>query len=73
MNEELKAAIAYFEDAIRESDEIIADCSQKLQEELDDQKRHFVVALNALRRAAERDGYKACYPDHGAAGRTQPP
>ena len=31
---EIKKAIAYFEDAIRESDEIIADCSETLQAEL---------------------------------------
>lgn len=41
-------AFAYFEDAIKESDEIIADCSPNLQAELTEQKGHFEVALEAL-------------------------
>lgn len=41
-------AIAYFEDAVRESDEIIADCSPALQVELTEQKSHFVVALEVM-------------------------
>lgn len=48
---ELKKAIAYFEDAVRESDEIIADCSPALQAELTEQKGHFVLALEIMRRA----------------------
>lgn len=47
---EINQAIAYFEDAIRESDEIIADCSEALQAGLTEQKRHFEVALAAIRR-----------------------
>jgi hypothetical protein len=43
-------AIAYFEDAVRESDEIIADCSPALQAELTAQKNHFVVALEVMRK-----------------------
>lgn len=43
-----KQAIAYFEDAIKETDEIIADCTPELQAELIEQKGHFVVALEAL-------------------------
>ena len=43
------AAITYFEDAVRESDEIIADCTEALQAELNEQKGHFIVALDALR------------------------
>lgn len=39
----LELAIEYFEDAILESDEVIADCSTDLK------KNHFVVALEALR------------------------
>lgn len=46
-----RAAIAYFEDAIRESDEIIADCTPALQAELEEQKGYFAVALEAMRRA----------------------
>lgn len=47
----LLAAIAYFEDAIRESDEIMEGCTPSLQSELTEQKGHFVVALEAMRRA----------------------
>jgi hypothetical protein len=47
--------IAYFEDAVKESDEIIADCSSELQAELTEQKGHFVVALAALREKAARE------------------
>jgi hypothetical protein len=50
--DELQAAIAYFEDAIRESDEIISECSPALQKELSEQKRHFEVALEVMRRPA---------------------
>ena len=50
-----QAAIAYIEDAVRESDEIIAECSPALQAELTEQKQHFVVALDALRAQAERE------------------
>lgn len=35
----LEQVIAYFEDAIRESDEIIAECSEALQKELMEQKK----------------------------------
>lgn len=50
-----QSAIAYFEDAVRETDEIIEDCSPNLQAELIEQKKHFVVALAALRAQAERE------------------
>ena len=46
----LEQAIAYFEDTIRESDEIIAECSEALQKELTGQKGHFEVALEAMKR-----------------------
>ena len=46
----LKKAIAYFEDAIRESDEIVAECSEKLQKELTEQKKHFEVALKIMKK-----------------------
>lgn len=49
--QEIQAAIAYFEDAVKESDEIIDECSLALQAELTEQKQHFVIALNALRHA----------------------
>ena len=41
-------AIIYFEDAIKESDETIEDCSEKLKASLIEQKEHFIVALEAL-------------------------
>lgn len=47
---EIEKAIEYFEDAVRESDEIIADCSEALQAELTEQKQHSVVALEVMRR-----------------------
>lgn len=46
---EIEAAIAYFEDAVREIGEIISECSPDLQAELEEQKRHFAVALEALK------------------------
>lgn len=46
----LKQAIAYFEDAIRESNEIISGCTPKLQEELMKYTGHFEVALEAMRK-----------------------
>jgi len=60
----LKKAIAYFEDAILESDEIIAECSEALQKELMEQKKHFEVALEAMKEKQERkDGCAYCVPD----------
>ena len=45
----LEKAIAYFEDAVRESDEILAaECSKQLQKELTEQKCHFEVALGMM-------------------------
>jgi rubrerythrin len=46
----LEQAIAYFEDAIRESDEIIAECSRDLQKKLTKQKGHFEVAVEAMKK-----------------------
>lgn len=48
MEEKLKLAIAYFKDAIKESDEIIAECSEDLKTELLSQKRHFEIAVEAM-------------------------
>jgi NADH pyrophosphatase NudC (nudix superfamily) len=56
----IEQAIAYFEDAIRESDEIIVDCSEALQAELTEQKEHFVAALSALRAQQERENPQPC-------------
>ena len=42
----LEQAIAYFEDAIRESDEIMAECSEALQKELTEQKKCFESEQN---------------------------
>lgn len=47
-------AIAYFEDAVKESDELINDCSPNLQKELTAQKEHLIIALTALREKAEK-------------------
>lgn len=56
---EIAAAIAYFEDAIQESDGIISECSPAFRAGLTEQRRHFVVALEAMERLArveaERD------------------
>lgn len=52
--EKAKQAAAYFEDAVRESDLIIVDCSDQLAAELAEQKEHFVVALEALRRYVDQ-------------------
>ncbi|HYE80852.1 MAG TPA: hypothetical protein VEG39_01660 [Clostridia bacterium] len=45
----LRSAIEYFEDAIRESDEIIEDCSEDLKAELINQKKHFETAVEAMK------------------------
>lgn len=52
---EIKKAIEYLDDACKESDEIISECSAQLQKELLEQKAHFVIALQALREKAEND------------------
>jgi hypothetical protein len=44
---ELERAIAWFEEAVRETDEILDKCSQELQEELIEQKGHFITGLIA--------------------------
>ena len=50
---EIKNAIDYFEDAVKETNEIIADCSPALQAELTEQKQHFVVALEVMHEKAK--------------------
>ena len=54
----IEKAIEYFEDAVRESDEIIDECSEALKAELTEQKQCFVVALQALQEKAKRQ--KGC-------------
>lgn len=44
----LKLAFDYFNDAIKESDEIIEECNEDLKEMLIEQKEHFIIALKAL-------------------------
>lgn len=56
----LEQAITYFEDAIRESDEIIAECSEELQEELTEQKGHFEVALKIMKKWNRERECKYC-------------
>ena len=43
-------AIRFLEDAIRESDEIMACCSPVLQTELTEQSSYFEAAISAMRR-----------------------
>lgn len=56
----LEQAIAYFEDAIRESDEIIAECSEALQKELMEQKKHFEIALKIMKKWNGEGDCKYC-------------
>lgn len=46
--EDINKAIAYFDDAVKETDEIIANCSDDLKQELTEQGMHFVVAIKIL-------------------------
>lgn len=52
MKRETLRAIQYFEDAVREADEIIAQADGAERDELSRQRRHFYVALRAMRRTA---------------------
>ena len=56
----LKKAIAYFEDAIRESDEIIAERSEALQKELMEQKKHSEIALKIMKKWNGEGDCKYC-------------
>jgi len=56
----LEQAIAYFEDAIKESDEIIAECSEKLQKGLTEQKGHFETALKVMKKWNGEGDCKYC-------------
>ena len=47
--EELKKSIAYFEESLEEIDEFMDECSPALQAELEEERKHFVAALDALR------------------------
>ncbi|SFH34535.1 hypothetical protein SAMN05660649_04838 [Desulfotomaculum arcticum] len=44
----LTPAIKYFKDAIKESDEISAECSESLKTELTKQKGYFIIAVAAM-------------------------
>lgn len=46
--EDLCEASEYFEAAVRESEEIIAECSEDLAAELREQQFHFRTALQAM-------------------------
>ena len=48
-----KEAIIYFQDAIKESDEIIDECSDALKKELIKQREHFVTALAVIEKLAK--------------------
>ena len=47
--EDIGLAIGYFEDTIRESFEILDECTPALRKELWEQKRHLEVALGIMR------------------------
>lgn len=68
----LEQAIAYFEDAIRESDEIIAECSEALQKELTEQKGYFVVAVEVMKEKQEREKGCGCCQDETFDAETLP-
>ncbi len=55
---DIEKAIAYLEDAVKETDEIIVDCSQRLQAELREQKEYFIIAVLALHEKTERENPK---------------
>ena len=57
-NNRLESAIEYFEGAIKESDEIIADVgyNQDLRKEYIKQKEHFVVAVKAMKTVTRLPG-----------------
>ena len=55
--DQINAAIEYFADAVKETDEIINDCSDDLKHELLAQKEHFVVALDALKKQVPHTGW----------------
>lgn len=67
----IEAAMEYFRDAVRESDELIEEmkCSEMLKAELLKQKKHFEVALVALREQERREqGCEYCTPVEGDYG-----
>lgn len=49
----LAGAIAYFEDAVREGDEIMAECGTDVQAALVEQKEYFATAIAAMRALAK--------------------
>lgn len=52
----VEKAIAYFENTIKESDEIMKESTPELQRLLTEQRGHFVTALEALRCVADKEG-----------------
>ena len=56
---DIRESIKYFKHAIVVTDEILSDCSAKLQEELTEQKEYFEVAISAL----EKQIAKKCETD----------
>ena len=55
----LRAAVEYFEEAIRESDEIIEDCTPALKRGLEEQREHFRVAVYAMEGFAQYEAVNA--------------
>lgn len=65
----IKGAITYFEDAIDETDEIIAECSEDLQVALMEQKEFFVTAVDVMKRFAANKGLSDNLPKQAKAYR----
>lgn len=56
-NMRVEKAIVYFQEAIKESDEIIEVASDMLKRELTEQREHFVTALAALENFVRNGSY----------------
>jgi hypothetical protein len=57
---ELELAIEYFEDAVREIDKIMEECSEDLKANLAEQKEYFITALEAMKKAEQKKGCYHC-------------
>ena len=51
----IEDTIAYLEDTLKETDEIMADCSKVLQAELLEQAGHYKAATSALEKQIPKD------------------
>lgn len=57
---ELELAIQYFEDAVREIDKIMDECSEDLKANLAEQNEYFITALELLKKAEQKKGCDHC-------------